>query len=67
MLIASLTDLLSPRRSASLRMAVGLILMILIDVGISTLIVGGIIAWIEDPGLCAWKKEAEQQLNLGLM
>lgn len=46
-------------------MAVGLIL-ILIDVGISTLIVGGIIAWIEDPGLCAWKKEAEQQLNLGL-
>ena len=47
-------------------MAVGLILMILIDVEINTLILGGIIAWIEDPGLCAWKKEAEQQLNLGL-
>lgn len=59
MLITSLTD-------GPLRMAVGLILMILIDIGISTLIVGGVIPWIADPGLCAWKKEAEQQLNLGL-
>ena len=47
-------------------MAVGLILMILIDVGISTLTVGWIVPWIGDPGLCAWKKGAEQQLNLGL-